>query len=224
MLFNFFLFTHFGAQSAFFLILSCINFYYGYDSFILAHSAKNKILKVEKKMQVLKNKAEKDHLTNINNRRAFDEYYEFVFEKSKMDNDHFFIVFFDIDHFKKFNDTYGHEAGDKVLAKFADNISKNIRKDGDAFFRYGGEEFVLISTGLSRKPLPEARFLTKKLKDVVEKIRIDGLPKITCSMGVGFFDMDKSKEEILKESDDNLYIAKESGRNRACITKDIIVL
>ena len=175
-------------------------------------------------MQVLKNKAEKDHLTNINNRRAFDEYYEFVFEKSKMDNDHFFIVFFDIDHFKKFNDTYGHEAGDKVLAKFADNISKNIRKDGDAFFRYGGEEFVLISTGLSRKPLPEARFLTKKLKDVVEKIRIDGLPKITCSMGVGFFDMDKSKEEILKESDDNLYIAKESGRNRACITKDIIVL
>jgi diguanylate cyclase (GGDEF)-like protein len=211
------------VQSVVFLLLAIINFYYTYDLFILSGSAKKKIKTAERKMELLKNTAEKDHLTGVNNRRAFDEYYEFVYEKSKIDNEHFFVVFFDIDHFKNFNDAYGHESGDRVLAKFANTISKNIRKDGDAFFRYGGEEFVLVSTGLPRSPLHEARFLTKKLKDSVEKIRIDGLPKITCSMGVGFFETDKSKEKILKEADDNVYIAKESGRNRACITKDIIV-
>ncbi|MHB1661858.1 MAG: GGDEF domain-containing protein, partial [bacterium] len=135
-----------------------------------------------------------------------------------------FVVFFDIDHFKKFNDEYGHEAGDKVLKVFAETINKNIRKNSDVFFRYGGEEFVLVSSNHTRGSLQESRFLTKKLKDTIEKIRISGLPKITCSMVVGFFETGKAKEEILKEADNNVYRAKENGRNRIYITKDIAVV
>ncbi len=107
---------------------------------------------------------------------------------------------------------------------FAQTINKNIRQNSDVFFRYGGEEFVLVSSNHIRNSLQEARFLTKKLKDAVEKIRIPNLPKITCSMGVGFFDNGKTKEEILKEADNNVYLAKENGRNRIYITKDIAVV
>ena len=72
--------------------------------------------------------------------------------------------------------------------------------------------------------MQEARFLTKKLKDAVEKIKIPDLPKITCSMGVGFFDAGKTKEEIIKDADNNVYRAKENGRNRIYITEDIVVI
>lgn len=206
------------------MALAGANFYYAYDVFIFANNIKKEFSKTAKKIDQLKNTAEKDHLTGANNRRTFDKYLQEIYNESKISNEPFFVVFFDIDHFKKFNDTYGHEAGDKVLRVFAETINKNIRKNSDVFFRYGGEEFVLVSSNHIRKSMQEARFLTKKLKDAVEKIRIPDLPKITCSMGVGFFDESKAKEEILKEADNNVYLAKENGRNRVYITKDIVVV
>ena len=207
-----------------FVILSGFNFFIAYDIHNFAINIKQEFTKTEKKIARLKNTAEKDHLTGANNRRTFDKYLDEIYKESKISNEPFFVVFFDIDHFKKFNDTYGHEAGDKVLKIFAQTINKSIRKNSDVFFRYGGEEFVLISSNHIRNSLQEARFLTKKLKDAVEKIRIPNLPKITCSMGVGFFDNSKSKEEILKEADNNVYLSKENGRNRIYITKDIVVV
>ena len=207
-----------------FVILSGFNFFVAYDIYNFAINIKKEFTKTEKKIARLKDTAEKDHLTGANNRRTFDKYLDEIYKESKINNEPFFVVFFDIDHFKRFNDTYGHEAGDKVLKIFAQTINKNIRQNSDVFFRYGGEEFVLVSSNHIRNSLQEARFLTKKLKDAVEKIRIPNLPKITCSMGVGFFDNGKTKEEILKEADNNVYLAKENGRNRIYITKDIAVV
>ena len=207
-----------------FVILSGFNFFVAYDIQSFAIKIKQEFTKTEKKIARLKDTAEKDHLTGANNRRTFDKYLDEIHKESKINNEPFFVVFFDIDHFKRFNDTYGHEAGDKVLKIFAQTINKNIRENSDVFFRYGGEEFVLVSSNHIRNSLQEARFLTKKLKDAVEKIRIPNLPKITCSMGVGFFDSNKSKEEILKEADNNVYLAKENGRNRIYINKDIVVV
>ena len=207
-----------------FVILSGLNFFIAYDIHNFATNIKQEFTKTEKKIAKLKDTAEKDHLTGVNNRRTFDKYLDEIYKESKINNEPFFVVFFDIDHFKRFNDTYGHEAGDKVLKIFAQTINKNIRQNSDVFFRYGGEEFVLVSSNHIRNSLQEARFLTKKLKDAVEKIRIPNLPKITCSMGVGFFDNGKTKEEILKEADNNVYLAKENGRNRIYITKDIAVV
>jgi two-component system cell cycle response regulator len=204
--------------------LSGFNFFIAYDVYNFAINVKKEFSKTEKKIARLKDTAEKDHLTGAHNRMTFDKYLDEIYKESKINNEPFFVVFFDIDHFKKFNDTYGHESGDKVLKVFAQTINKNIRKDSDVFFRYGGEEFVLVSSNHIRNSMQEARFLTKKLKDAVEKIRIPNLPKITCSMGVGFFDGNKSKEEILKEADNNVYLAKENGRNRTYITKDIVVV
>ena len=154
------MFTDFGLWPLVYIVLSLANFYFVYDLYVIAKNSGKKFSVIEKKLENVRNKAEKDHLTGAYNRRTFDEYYDLVYKNTLESNDaKFFILFFDIDHFKKFNDTYGHEAGDKVLIKFADTIQKNIRKDGDSFFRYGGEEFVLISTDNPRNPVYEAKFL-----------------------------------------------------------------
>ncbi|MHB8282603.1 MAG: GGDEF domain-containing protein [bacterium] len=223
MLFNFFFFKNFGLFSIGILILTIINFYFVYDIFIEKRKIAKKYSKTEHRINKLKGTAEIDHLTGVNNRRTFDINFDKIYKQAKIGNNPFFLVFFDIDHFKKFNDTYGHDAGDKVLQIFAKTVNSNIRKNDDIFFRYGGEEFVLISSNGIRGIIQEASFLTKKLKKAVELIRIPGLPKITCSMGVGFFEDGKTKEEILKEADDNVYRAKENGRNKIYITKEIVI-
>jgi diguanylate cyclase (GGDEF)-like protein len=222
-LFNFFFFKNFGLFSSGILILTIINFYFVYDIFIEKRKIAKEYSKTEHRIKRLKDTAEKDHLTGVNNRRTFDAYFETAYRDAKINNNQFFVVFFDIDHFKKFNDTYGHDAGDKVLQIFAKTINSNIRKNDDIFFRYGGEEFVLISSNGIRGIIQESSFLTKKLKKAVELIRISDLPKITCSMGVGFFEDGKTKEEMLKDADDNVYRAKENGRNRIYINKDIVI-
>ena len=86
--------------------------------------------------------------------------------------------------------------------------------------RFGGEEFVLIVRKCKVPLVQEAELIIKKLRKVVEDLTIPGLPKITCSIGVGFPDDVKNRQEILKEADENMYLAKENGRNRAYIIKN----
>ncbi|MBF0445751.1 MAG: GGDEF domain-containing protein, partial [Magnetococcales bacterium] len=120
--------------------------------------------------------------------------------------------FFDVDHFKRFNDDHGHDQGDRVLQAIGKVMGEHFR-DVDLCFRYGGEEFcaILPSTGNPGCGLAAERFRQK-----IEAMEVDGL-KITISIGVAVYpDAGTSPTDMLKKADIALYEAKENGRNQVC--------
>ena len=128
---------------------------------------------------------------------------------------------FDIDHFKKINDTYGHLAGDAVLKTVADVIRKNIRHTGDTAYsgyRYGGEELTVI---LPKAPLAKAMDVAERLRRAVEEKKITTLDgdhiKVTISLGIAEMNGDiRGPQQLIARADEALYKAKESGRNKVC--------
>lgn len=171
----------------------------------------------------LNDKTNVDALTGVFNRKFFDEYYKEVYKNFKSRQILFFIIMLDIDHFKKFNDNYGHAAGDLVLKNFAKTVKVSIRNT-DKLFRYGGEEFVVVISNSKIPMIEDAEVICKNIIDAVRNMKIEGLPSITCSLGVGFCSEDKNIVETIKEADSNLYVAKENGRNRAQLNKDKIII
>ncbi len=122
------------------------------------------------------------------------------------------LIFIDIDHFKKVNDTYGHDVGDQVLREVAKTIQKNLRT-GDTVTRWGGEEMVATLLGASKE---DALVKAEKLRSDVEALtfqNIDGL-RVTISSGVACVEEDLALPELIKRADEALYKAKESGRNK----------
>jgi diguanylate cyclase (GGDEF)-like protein len=210
-----------GLESAAFAFLSVINFYFFSNAF---KSAAARPEKIENIVESLNDQAVKDELTGAFNRRAFDKYLSAAYKRFKLFNEPFFIIFLDIDHFKKFNDVHGHEAGDKVLRAFSQTVLSHIRRDKDRFFRYGGEEFVLVAVKPNIPPREDAKYLIRNLRKAIGALSVPGLPKITCSMGAGFPAADKEKENILAEADANVYRAKENGRDRAYLNKYEVIL
>ncbi|MGI9862527.1 GGDEF domain-containing protein [Moorella naiadis] len=154
----------------------------------------------------------RDHLTDLPNRRAFDDALSRAVKEACRQWATFGLIMMDIDHFKKVNDTYGHPAGDSVLKIFAGRISASV-KSGDFAARYGGEEFAVIVT-------------TRKVFEVGERVRlaVAGAPfslgekmaiNVTCSFGCALFPEDADTgEKLLEAADRALYAAKEAGRNR----------
>ena len=157
-----------------------------------------------------------DGLTQIFNKRYFLETLEREIARSHRYRRELSLVMFDIDHFKKVNDTFGHLAGDYVLKHLAQAVKTRIRRE-DCFARYGGEEFSIVLPeidGLNSKPFAE------KIRQLVEatefKFENTSMP-ITISMGVATLDMDSTDPQaLIKRADDRLYEAKSSGRNRVC--------
>jgi len=149
----------------------------------------------------------RDALTGIYNRRYFTERAQVVLTNGE----HNALMMLDLDHFKAINDTYGHDAGDAVLRRFAATIGELIRKT-DLFARYGGEEFVLL---LPKCPPVQARRIADRINELTREIRIDGQPALRLTVSVGCaVTQDSVLEELLKKADDALYDAKNGGRNR----------
>ena len=209
-----------GIESVTFVFLSIINYYFFSSTVKSLNDAPEEIHNL---VESLNDMSIKDELTGAFNRRTFDKYLNDTYKKFKLFNEQFFVIFFDIDHFKKFNDDYGHAAGDKVLKAFSQTIKSHIRRDKDKFFRYGGEEFVLIAVKSNVPPQEDAKHVIVNLRKAIEELKIQGLPKITCSMGVGFPNIDKDKNSVITEADENVYLAKENGRNRAYIDKNTVI-
>lgn len=152
-----------------------------------------------------------DSLTGIYNREKFEiELNSEIQRVKRYSSDAFSIIFFDIDNFKKVNDTFGHAIGDKVLKTIA-NIFKCTLRITDVFARWGGEEFVII---MSHTPLVNAMIAAEKLRQRVEKEQIKGVGNITCSFGVGEFLEDDDIQSIIMRVDDAMYRAKKEGKNR----------
>jgi len=123
------------------------------------------------------------------------------------------MIVFDIDHFKKVNDTYGHSAGDYVLKTIADIVRKTIRKI-DYLVRWGGEEFVIIP---SETNLEKAHALAERIRKITESYKFDTVGKVTISMGVTEFEEGDTGDSFIKRADDAMYKAKEKGRNRVVV-------
>lgn len=156
--------------------------------------------------------AHMDQLTGLKNRRGFHEYYRDVI-LSVLDEDQASIIMCDIDHFKKVNDTYGHNAGDAVLENVANQLKESVQNQGEAI-RWGGEEFIML---LPHMPLLDAVTHAERLRKQIEAdvCTFEGTDiKITMSFGVKALDKSLTADHNVELADDNLYKAKTTGRNR----------
>jgi len=168
---------------------------------------KNKILSVT------------DPLTGIYNRGYLNKHLSEEIKRARRYKRSLSLILCDIDHFKKVNDTYGHQSGDQVLKEFVQCIKESIRYDVDWLVRYGGEEFIVV---LPETGLKVACLVAERLRNDIAKKTIEVKDKvihITASFGVNSIDSttpdDKiSSNAIINEADRYLYLAKEEGRNR----------
>lgn len=151
-----------------------------------------------------------DTLTGIANRTHFNlllKHNLYVVQREKTPLS---FIFFDIDHFKSVNDTYGHLVGDDVLRHLANLISNSLRKS-DMVARWGGEEFIIL---LSNTPVQAAVTIAQKLRETIENEEFATVQHITCSFGVTQLLENEEGETLLLRLDQQLYNAKEGGRNR----------
>jgi len=168
---------------------------------------------VARKIKTLETQAEVDPLTGLLNRRGFEVIVRKGYENLKDDPKKPTVVMGDIDFFKRVNDTFGHEAGDKVLQEVAEHLRENVRED-DVVARLGGEEFALI---LNDVPEGSAAQLTESLRARISELDVEWegthIP-ITMSFGIADGDTAKTVKDALAAADRALYAAKKGGRNR----------
>lgn len=159
-----------------------------------------------------------DALTGLANRRRFDEVWAAEWQRAARMGLPLALALIDVDHFKAYNDHYGHQAGDVCLRQVAALLAAEVRRSGELVARYGGEEFVLVLPGATAT---EARVVAERIRSVVQA---QGMPHehspvaplVTVSIGVasGLVQRAEQAEALLKEADVALYLAKDQGRNR----------
>jgi diguanylate cyclase (GGDEF)-like protein len=156
------------------------------------------------------NKSEIDLLTNIYNRKKFTQELEQEINRARRYDNQLGLIMFDIDHFKRVNDKYGHDVGDKVLIEMTDIVGK-VTRSIDIFARWGGEEFMII---VHDTELNSTISLAERLRKEIMEYRFNEAGRVTCSFGVIQFQSDDDFNSFVKRVDDALYKAKEEGRNR----------
>ena len=162
-----------------------------------------------------------DGLTNIRNRRFFDETFEKTFSEIKRDKKSLAVLMIDIDFFKLYNDNYGHGQGDETLRKVAKALEKTIKRASDFVARYGGEEFVILLKDINKDGVEAVANnllnAVRELKITHEFSKIESY--VTVSIGASFYNSssDITKLELLLKADETLYNVKNSGRNNFAI-------
>ena len=159
-----------------------------------------------------------DPLTQSNNRASFNDSIKREISLATRNTKELSLIFFDIDHFKTINDTYGHECGDLALTSSARWIKESLR-DSDIVFRYGGEEFVIL---LSDTDANGAELLAERIRASIEQHTIAyGMDtiKLTASLGVSTLHSDDTAESFVKRADEAMYKAKHNGRNQVVAAK-----
>jgi len=159
-----------------------------------------------------------DPLTGIANRRRFDEFVATEFRRAQRSEELLSILMIDVDHFKAYNDHYGHPQGDTCLRQVAEAIASVVQRAGDLAARYGGEEFVAVLPGTDKDG---AVILAENLRNRILQLAIPHeaskvLPQVTVSIGVACITPDRSAkfETLVSAADFALYRAKHEGRNR----------
>lgn len=199
-----------------FMLLN-VNLLGGYSCYKIEYAARRTFLE----SRILNQLAERDGLTGLYNRRAFDQHFERIWRQSRRDNTPITVMLIDIDHFKDYNDMYGHQAGDDALKEVANVIGSSVQRPLDLAARYGGEEFALVLYG------PATSYVTD-LPEVLRQDVLDlsighegapGTSLLTISVGVAVVSPDtrRSLAGAIQMADEALYQAKEDGRNRVVI-------
>jgi diguanylate cyclase (GGDEF)-like protein len=154
-----------------------------------------------------------DSLTGANNRRYFFEFADYEFTVAKRYDKPLSLIMFDIDHFKKFNDTYGHQAGDEILKQIT-QIARQQLRDADILARYGGEEFVIL---LPNSDAHESSIVAERIRGSVAAYQMDtndGRVSATISLGITeCLAHTETLDELVLQADRALYAAKSAGRN-----------
>ena len=157
-----------------------------------------------------------DSLTQIKNRHYFDNKFPAEYRRAYREKSWLSLLIIDIDHFKKFNDNHGHQAGDEVLKVVASAIQEVVKRPSDAVSRYGGEEFTVL---LPNTPKEGAYQVAERIRESIEKIQIawqEESLSVTLSIGLAscippYY---QGETTLLKQADDFLYVAKDHGRNQ----------
>ncbi|MFB2935072.1 PAS domain S-box protein [Aerosakkonemataceae cyanobacterium BLCC-F154] len=172
----------------------------------------------------LKRLATIDGLTQIANRRRFDEYLNLEWLRLRREKAVLSLILFDIDYFKRYNDTYGHLAGDDCLRQLAIAVSDIFCRPADLFARYGGEEFAVI---LPYTNLSGANYLAERIRQAVHDLEIPHSQSlvsnhVTVSLGVACMipDAKLSPQDLINAADRSLYSAKQQGRDRVSFAQD----
>ncbi|MFY9075738.1 hypothetical protein CRU99_07335 [Malaciobacter mytili] len=169
------------------------------------------ITELKEKSNLLEYQASHDLLTGLYNRQKFHDIFGKEIRRDKRYDNDLSLILFDIDHFKNFNDEFGHNLGDEVLKFIAEIVTKNVREH-DTIVRWGGEEFLIL---LPETDLKGALKVAEKIRVAIEEFRDDTLPKnITASFGVTTLYEGDNEEQFVKKADIALYKAKSEGRNK----------
>ncbi|MCL2627994.1 MAG: diguanylate cyclase [Oscillospiraceae bacterium] len=177
-------------------------------------------VKILKQMRIIEKFGFIDTLTNIPNRRHFDQTFIKEWNRAKREKKPISIVMIDVDHFKMYNDTHGHQQGDVALQTVAGTVTSSLKRTADIAARWGGEEFAVL---LPNTTLEGAMHIAEEIRSNIEASDIPcgkggKSHKITISMGVAqtLPDKDASIAELILQADRALYKAKDTGRNKVC--------
>lgn len=177
-------------------------------------------LALKLKADLLESLANIDSLTDIPNRRSLDEKLEAEWRRCQRSGQPLSLIMLDIDHFKAFNDHYGHGAGDICLVTVATTLARNLSRPGDMMARYGGEEFAVV---LPETDLAGASQMAERMREALAMQRMPQAPDtgngmVTLSAGVASCVPDEASgiASLLEAADRKLYEAKRQGRNRVC--------
>lgn len=179
-------------------------------------SSSSQVAELRKNLDSVKKEAQTDGLTGLANRKAFDRQIRNCIEDADETKKPLVLMMLDIDHFKEFNDSHGHQVGDQVLRLVARTLTDGV-KGRDFAARYGGEEFSIILTDTTLESGVKVAEALRKMvenKEVVNKTNNQNLGRITLSIGLAMYKQGETVSDFIERADKALYAAKEAGRNR----------
>jgi len=178
-------------------------------------ASKQEINQLQENLETVRNESLTDPLTRLANRKYFDQMVERAVAEAKRKDEQLSLLMTDVDHFKAFNDTYGHLTGDQVLRLVAQAVKQNV-KGQDIAARYGGEEFAII---LPRTALQQALTVADHIrravasKELIKRSTGENLGRVTISTGVAMLHKNDAVQPLIERADACLYAAKRNGRN-----------
>jgi diguanylate cyclase len=184
--------------------------------------AKTEVIELREALESIRTESQIDPVTTLANRMFFDTALADALRHAQRTGDELAVLMTDIDHFKKFNDTYGHLTGDQVLRLVAMSIKQNV-KGLDTAARFGGEEFAIILPGCNlRGAIQVAEQVRKAVmsRELVKRSTGENLGRVTISIGVATFRKEDTPTTIIERADTALYAAKRGGRNMVLAETD----
>ena len=186
------------------------------------NASKQEITQLQQNLETVRHESLTDPLTSLANRKYFDDALAKAIADARSRNEPLSLMMTDVDHFKKFNDSYGHLTGDQVLRLVAISVKQNV-KGQDTAARYGGEEFaVVLPNTILRSALTVADHIRRAVmtKELMKRSTGEHLGRVTISVGVATLQKNDTAQMLIERADTCLYAAKRAGRNRVISETD----